>query len=434
MYFLSCTHTASNTPIHLHRARHTVKRNRSEDDPTITESAKKQRQPPLTLKLMIILENGTHYTVEVKNNAWNYIQTRRVHVSFDGKVLHVRHEAVESGEMNAFVKQVKDMQNELERREADVNALRHHRDELEKSEPLNNDLADRLGRIGLTIAHHIQSIEELRNKHKVEVEFKKTTVTTKAVLRHMTLKKLPFFECAVIFLHPSLPCHHSHDIPRDQPPERKMETCTTVWLTGDAYLLGLGVKKDQEKAKHFYHLASEHDNNLYATAMVLLRGNEDQKEQGVERLKTVVERQETPLGEQGSEVRAANFMLSLSYLAGAGVHKDIKESAKYMQKAAEQGHVMAQLYAGLNHFNGRGVTRDQKQAAYWFRLAADQGQSEAQFHLGTCYKHGCGVMRDSNEAIRWFAKAAKQGHSNAEKEWIPKMADIVEELKRLDTM
>ena len=50
-------------------------------------------------------------------------------------------------------------------------------------------------------------------------------------------------------------------------------------------------------------------------------------------------------------------------------------------------------------------------AAKWYRKAAEQGHVEAQVTLGHCYWAGNGVPRDHAEAARWFRKVVLRGHT-----------------------
>lgn len=86
-----------------------------------------------------------------------------------------------------------------------------------------------------------------------------------------------------------------------------------------------------------------------------------------------------------------------------------KESVKWTQKAAEQGHEQAQYNLAIAYFNGEGVTKSEEKAVEWFRKAAEQGNGMAQFYLGLAYDKGDGVEENGEEAFKWYKKAAEQG-------------------------
>jgi hypothetical protein len=63
--------------------------------------------------------------------------------------------------------------------------------------------------------------------------------------------------------------------------------------------------------------------------------------------------------------------------------------------------------------HGVGVPADPHSAVKWIRRAADAGHSMAQFNLGLSYRDGLGVAEDSDEALRLFDLAAAGGFARA---------------------
>jgi TPR repeat protein len=49
----------------------------------------------------------------------------------------------------------------------------------------------------------------------------------------------------------------------------------------------------------------------------------------------------------------------------------------WFQRAAEQGHPVAELYLGVMYAEGRGVPQDYVRAYMWFSLSAVQGEQRA---------------------------------------------------------
>ena len=62
-----------------------------------------------------------------------------------------------------------------------------------------------------------------------------------------------------------------------------------------------------------------------------------------------------------------------------------------VQKAADQGHTVAQYNLGVFYDSGRGVKQSDKEAVRWYQKAADQGHAGAQYNLGVMYPNGQGV-------------------------------------------
>ena len=93
--------------------------------------------------------------------------------------------------------------------------------------------------------------------------------------------------------------------------------------------------------------------------------------------------------------------------------RDYSNASQYYQKAAERGHVEAQICIANCYWNGQGVERNDRQAIKWYFEAAKQGNTEAWYRIGVCYAEGRGVERDWEAAARWFQKAADRGHADA---------------------
>lgn len=104
------------------------------------------------------------------------------------------------------------------------------------------------------------------------------------------------------------------------------------------------------------------------------------------------------------------------FIKASKAHKsgDIETALYWMNNAANNGHVNAQLFLGLIYILGDGVEQDYAKAVRWFRAAAEQGHAEGQFYLALRYSDGKGVAQNSAEAIFWMRQAAIQGHTDAQ--------------------
>ena len=173
----------------------------------------------------------------------------------------------------------------------------------------------------------------------------------------------------------------------------------------------------------------------------------------------------SPTPSKPSDESASLVKLGLQYLYGEGVEKDMKQAAKWFQKAADkgnaeakvrlemahwqmesaqaerkkeafdrlllmatEGNLMAQYFIGTQYAEGNGVPQSDKNAAHWWQLAAEQGDTEAQvwlanfgegaadqgcmeaqYSLGMAYYNGDGMTKNYSKAAEWFWKAAVQG-------------------------
>ena len=86
--------------------------------------------------------------------------------------------------------------------------------------------------------------------------------------------------------------------------------------------------------------------------------------------------------------------------------RDDNEAARWYQKAAEQGHAVAQYNLGNRFASGRGVPQNNAEAMEWYRMAAEQGYNKAQSKLD--------MLRNDIEAAGRYLNAAKKGDSEAQ--------------------
>lgn len=81
---------------------------------------------------------------------------------------------------------------------------------------------------------------------------------------------------------------------------------------------------------------------------------------------------------------------------------------------AEQGDALAQAKLASLYLLGRdGVGKDDATAAEWMEKAANQGVVDAQVVMGAMYDRGLGVTGDRDKATQWYEKAAAKGHGTS---------------------
>ncbi|HBM13419.1 MAG TPA: hypothetical protein DD390_12050, partial [Rhodospirillaceae bacterium] len=88
--------------------------------------------------------------------------------------------------------------------------------------------------------------------------------------------------------------------------------------------------------------------------------------------------------------------------------EDTRAALTWFGKAADQGFAPAQYQLGLCHDLGKVGWDDPVTAARLYTLAAEQGHENAQHRLGGLYSDGFGVEVDADEAAKWRDKAAAQ--------------------------
>src|SRR5436190_12479356 len=122
----------------------------------------------------------------------------------------------------------------------------------------------------------------------------------------------------------------------------------------------------------------------------------------------------------------AEYRVACCYLEGAGVPASRIEGARWLQRAAGQGHIEAQtLLGGLcvqglaGKVNGARPERlfaeeepgepDFAAAFKWARQAAEAGSAKAQAVLAYVLTCGPEEMRDFEAAHRWYQRSAAAG-------------------------
>ena len=118
---------------------------------------------------------------------------------------------------------------------------------------------------------------------------------------------------------------------------------------------------------------------------------------------------------ESGDAAAECYICGWRYANGRGVIQDDEKAVEWYQKAAEQGHAIAQYDLSWMYQHGRGVSPNSSEAFQWCRRAAEQGYADAQNTLGWRYQYVKGVGAQNYEkAIKWYRKAAEQGHADAQ--------------------
>ena len=133
---------------------------------------------------------------------------------------------------------------------------------------------------------------------------------------------------------------------------------------------------------------------------------EGNKPGGVEELRKVAELGSAP----------AQFYLAKLYEVGErGVKKDLAQSRRWTERAADGGDRKAMHNLGIAYISGVGGPKNSTTAAQWFRRAADLGLVDSQYNLAALYEQGLGVSQNPAEAYKWYLVAARTGDADARK-------------------
>jgi TPR repeat protein len=94
------------------------------------------------------------------------------------------------------------------------------------------------------------------------------------------------------------------------------------------------------------------------------------------------------------------------YFIGEGVIKDLDESLKWMEIAANSGDMQAQFYLSKLYMAKNNISESIK----WLKESEKQGYVPAVYRMGYMYENGYGVNKDISEAYSLYCMAAGEGH------------------------
>ena len=124
----------------------------------------------------------------------------------------------------------------------------------------------------------------------------------------------------------------------------------------------------------------------------------------------------TVMREAKSGLASSQFLLGLLYTTGAEsevIAPDPHKAREWYEKAALQGHTVAQLALASIYEQGHYVERDVDKAKMWYEKAALQGVAPAQVRMGEFYERGLGVEQDFAKAMEWYKLAVLQNNAEA---------------------
>ncbi len=110
------------------------------------------------------------------------------------------------------------------------------------------------------------------------------------------------------------------------------------------------------------------------------------------------------------------YCLSHLFRYGRGVPRSPRDGFRWLERAADAGHVDAEAELGDAYRSGYGgaVRPDGDKALSWLRTASLHGHDGAKYTIGRMYERGDLVRRDYEEASNWYRRAAERGLAHAQ--------------------
>jgi TPR repeat protein len=120
----------------------------------------------------------------------------------------------------------------------------------------------------------------------------------------------------------------------------------------------------------------------------------------------------TLAAEQGDT--SAQFYVGSAYAGNSGVFNNQPtgveinglEAARWFEKAAIGGHMVATIELAGMYLEGKIIKRNETQAMYWYAQGAAKGNRFAMGKLGQIFENGMGIEPNVVEALRWYKQAA----------------------------
>jgi TPR repeat protein len=112
----------------------------------------------------------------------------------------------------------------------------------------------------------------------------------------------------------------------------------------------------------------------------------------------------------------AQYDLSLMYLQGIGVKKNLERGWVWMNRAAEGGNIQAMLELGMRYQKSGSLENAEQMAFFWFQKAAMARSAAGQYNLAHLYEDGNQTPVDLVQAYVWMSLSNASGNPVAEAE------------------
>lgn len=175
------------------------------------------------------------------------------------------------------------------------------------------------------------------------------------------------------------------------------------WEVGSMLYNGVGVTRDPRAAAGWLRLASDAGSpnplaqQLLATMYDTGDGVARNPAEAVALYRKATQR----------DYPYAMTQLGMHLRQGVGVARNEVEAMQWFRKAADRGYAAAEAALGYGYMSDLGgVRKDYQKAAFWLDRAARQGDLSAQINLATLHANGWGVKSDMERARQLLSQVA----------------------------
>jgi len=173
---------------------------------------------------------------------------------------------------------------------------------------------------------------------------------------------------------------------------------------GVAYANGEGVKRDMQKALHWFNEAANQENSEALCNLGMLFDEVEKNWKKAFEYFCRAAKKNNPL---------ALCYLGICYKYAIGVKKDLPKAVECFRKSADLGEDEAMWELGNCYYNGDCVKKNSYTAFEWYQKAADLNNPRALHSLGVCFYCGRGAERDDSKAVDYFKRGAQLLEPNA---------------------
>jgi TPR repeat protein/transglutaminase-like putative cysteine protease len=178
---------------------------------------------------------------------------------------------------------------------------------------------------------------------------------------------------------------------------------------GGMYATGDGATADASQALYWAGRASRQGNTEGHRRLAALYLDGKGVPQDLERAATLLR--------TAADAGNLSAMVQLAMLLEQGAGKDAGLAVTWLEKAAQRGHLIAQLLLGRHYMDGKGVAADAGKAVMWMEKSGAGGYPLAYSYLGEMFMDGIGVPKDAARAGAYFRQGAEQGDRHSQQSY-----------------